>query len=90
LSAADALVRIGSEKAVDPLISALSPDKDRSVRWRAASALGRIGSEKVVEPLKSALKDEGECIGEKIKDIAFTALEQISRRIHKRIPLEPR
>jgi hypothetical protein len=28
-------------------------------------------------------------IVEKVKDMAFAALEQISRRIHKRIPLEP-
>jgi HEAT repeat protein len=87
--AADALGGIGSEKAVEPLITALSSDKDSFVRVRAADALGGIGSEKAVEPLKSALKDEGECIGEKIKDRAFTSLEEISQRIHKRIPLEP-
>jgi energy-coupling factor transporter ATP-binding protein EcfA2 len=88
-SAADALGKIGSENAVEPLITALSPDEDSNVRWSAAYALGGIGSEKAVEPLKSALKDEGTFIGEKVKDRAFTALEQISRRIHKRIPLEP-
>ncbi|NAS88416.1 hypothetical protein C4E24_01545 [ANME-1 cluster archaeon AG-394-G21] len=88
-TAASALGGIGSEKAVEPLITALSTDKESSVRGNAAYALGEIGSEKAVEPLKSALKDEGTFIGEKVKDIAFAALEQISRRIHKRIPLEP-
>jgi HEAT repeat protein/energy-coupling factor transporter ATP-binding protein EcfA2 len=89
-SAAFALGRIGSEKVVGPLITALSTDKGSFVRESAADALGRIGSEKALEPLKSALKDEGTFIGEKVKDRAFTALEQISRRIHKKIPLEPR
>jgi HEAT repeat protein len=89
MRAASALGGIGSEKAVEPLIAALSSDKDSGVRMRAASALGGIGGEKVVEPLKSALKDEGTFIVEKVKDRAFTALEQISRRIHKRILREP-
>jgi hypothetical protein len=88
-SAAYALGRIGSEKAVEPLITALSSDKESSVRWSAADALGRIGSEKAFEPLKSALKDESAWIVEKVKDTAFTALEEISRRIHKRILREP-
>jgi HEAT repeat protein/energy-coupling factor transporter ATP-binding protein EcfA2 len=86
---ADALGGIGSEKAVEPLITALSSDKDSYVRGRAADALGEIGSEKAVEPLKSALKDESAWMGEKVKDGAFTALEKISRRIHKRILREP-
>ena len=88
-SAAFALGVLGSEKAVVPLIAALSSDKEIFVRGEAADALGGIGSEKVVEPLKSALKDESAWIGEKVKDGAFTAIEQISRRIHKRIPLAP-
>jgi HEAT repeat protein len=88
--AASALGVLGSEKALEPLISALSSDKESDVRGSAASALGVLGSEKAVEPLKSALKDEGMSMGEKGKDRAFIALEQISRRIHKRIPLEPR
>ncbi|MBE9592333.1 MAG: hypothetical protein IMF19_02525, partial [Proteobacteria bacterium] len=59
------------------------------VRGSAADALGGIGSEKAVEPLKSALKDERGWIGDKVKDRAFAALEQNSRRIHKRILREP-
>ncbi|NOR18327.1 NACHT domain-containing protein, partial [candidate division WOR-3 bacterium] len=88
--AAFALGGIGSEEAVVPLITALSSAKEGDVRVSAADALGGIGSEKAVVPLKSALKDEGTFNVEKVKDRAFTALEQISRRIHKRIPLEPR
>jgi HEAT repeat protein len=88
-SAASALGGIGSEKAVEPLITALTTDKERDVRGSAASALGGIGSEKAVEPLKSALKDESAWSGGEVKDRAFTALEQISQRIHKRILREP-
>jgi HEAT repeat protein len=88
--AASALGVLGSEKAVDPLITALSKDKERLVRWRAASALGVLGSEKAVDPLISALSSDKESDVREVKDRAFTALEQISRRIHKRIPLDPR
>jgi HEAT repeat protein/SpoVK/Ycf46/Vps4 family AAA+-type ATPase len=88
-NAASALGGIGSDKAVEPLITALITAKGSYVRWSAAYALGGIGSEKAVEPLKSALKDESEWLVEKVKDGAFAALEQISRRIHKRILREP-
>ncbi len=47
--AADALGRIGSERAVEPLVNALT--KDKYIRWSTADALGRIGSEKAVNPL---------------------------------------
>ena len=87
-SAADALGMMGSEKAIEPLIKALTTDKDRSVRESAADALGMMGSEKAIEPLKNALKDEGEGEGEKVKDKAFESLEKISRRIEKRITIE--
>jgi len=49
--AAEALRRIGSEKAVDPLIKTLETDKFNNARWEAAEALGEIGSEKAVDPL---------------------------------------
>jgi len=84
-SAADALGGIGSEKAIEPLIKALATDKVGGVRGSAADALGGIGSEKAIGPLKNALKDEGEWIGEKVKDTAFTSLEKIGKRIKKRI-----
>ncbi|MBE9594976.1 MAG: HEAT repeat domain-containing protein, partial [Proteobacteria bacterium] len=88
-SAADALGRMGSEKAIEPFISALFTDNDAHVRWRATCTLGSIGDTRAVEPLKKALDDEGKFYGKKIKNRAFRSLEQISRRIHKRIPLEP-
>jgi HEAT repeat protein/energy-coupling factor transporter ATP-binding protein EcfA2 len=60
--AAYALGKIGSEKAVDPLIGALTTDEDSGVRGRAAEALGELGSGKAVDPLIGALttdKDSG-------------------------------
>jgi len=54
---ATALGKIGSEKAVNPLITALQ-DEASNVRGSAATALGRIGSEKAVDPLITALQDE--------------------------------
>jgi HEAT repeat protein len=55
-SAADSLGRIGSEKAIKPLLKALNDES--YVGWRATYALGRIGSEKAIEPLLKALNDE--------------------------------
>jgi HEAT repeat protein len=54
------LGRIGSEKAVEPLLTALSSDKERFVRGSAAYALGVLGSEKAVEPLLTALSSDEE------------------------------
>ena len=82
------LALIKPDSIIDSLINDLAA-KESDVRGRAADALGVLGSEKAVEHLKSALKDEGAIIGEEVKDSAFTALEQISRRIHKRILREP-
>ena len=57
--AAEALGRIGGEKAVKPLITALAKDKADVVRGSVAEALGMIGGEKAVETLITALaKDE--------------------------------
>ena len=53
--AAEALGRIGSDQAVEPLVKALATDKDGSVRGRAADALGSIGSEQAIEPLVKGL-----------------------------------
>jgi HEAT repeat protein len=86
--AAEALGGIGSVKVIDPLIEALTTDKDDRVRWNAAKALVNIGDIRAVEPLKRALKDEGEWFEEKVKDKAFTSLEEISRRIKMRITIE--
>ena len=88
--AVEALGRIGSEKAIEPLINALNTDTSGVVRGIAAESLGMIGDNRVIEPLKKALEDEGESLEDKVKDSAFPALEQISRRIHVRILIEPR
>ncbi|MGB2805070.1 MAG: HEAT repeat domain-containing protein [Candidatus Zixiibacteriota bacterium] len=62
-SAAYALGSIGSEKAIEPLIEALTKDKESYVRGRAADALGSIGSEKAIAPLIEALvTDEGSSV----------------------------
>ena len=55
-NAAEALGKIGGDKAVEPLIQALK-DSDNDVRRNAAKALGKIGSDKAVEPLILALKE---------------------------------
>jgi len=74
-SAATALGRIESEKAVDPLIIALQ-DEASNVRGSAATALGRIGSEKAVDPLIIALKDEANDVrGSAIKALGRIAFE---------------
>jgi len=61
-SAADALGEIGSEKAIEPLINALTTDNESEVRGSAASALGSIGSEKAIEPLINALSTANDSI----------------------------
>jgi HEAT repeat protein len=71
-SAATALGKIGSEKAVEHLINALSDDA-KNVRGSAATALGRIGSEKAIEPLIKALNDEAN----NVRGSAATALGRI-------------
>jgi hypothetical protein len=51
------LRKIGSNKAIDAIITALK-DKNREIRKEAASVLGRLRGKRVVEALCSALKDE--------------------------------
>jgi hypothetical protein len=57
-SAAYALGRIGSERAIEPLLNLLSSDKDSDVRWGAANALGVIGSEGAIDPLLNILSSD--------------------------------
>ena len=60
--AAESLGRIGSKKAVEPLIKALSDrrfrDENRYVRGKAAEALGRIGDKLAVKYLENALDEK--------------------------------
>ena len=57
--AADALGKVGTEKAIDALIAVLE-DKDmvKYFRGRAAEALGKIGTEKAIDALIAVLKDK--------------------------------
>ena len=50
-SAVSALGKIGSKKAIEPLINALATDKENNVREYSAYALGEIGNENAIEPL---------------------------------------
>ena len=59
---AEALGKIGDERAVQPLIRALT-DKDkiernRYVRGKAAEALGRLGDKRAIKPLVDALNEK--------------------------------
>ena len=75
-NAAQALGRMGGEKAVDSLILVLK-DKNRFVRQEAIVALGGIGDAKLVEPLTQALKEEkDEFVKESIKKV----LEKLQSR----------
>jgi HEAT repeat protein len=56
-TAAEALVKIGSDKGIEPLIAALQDTITTDLRRTAAEALGKIGSDKAVEPLIAALQD---------------------------------
>lgn len=68
-SAISALGRLGDERAVDPLVSALQ-DEDRYIRREAAKALGELGSPAAIEPLIAALGDSEE----NVRRNAITAL----------------
>ena len=54
--AAVALGKIGDDRAIAPLVNALS-DEDSDVRWKSLMALGKIG-EPAVEPLLNAFENE--------------------------------
>lgn len=71
-NAAEALGRIGSAEALDPLIAALQ-DRDLSVRAAAAGALAKLRDPKAVAPLTVALRD----VDEWVRRAAATALGEI-------------
>lgn len=60
--ASAALGRMGDQRAIHPLISALSEDmeEDPNVRAEVAMALGRLNNLKAVDPLIDALKNDGD------------------------------
>jgi HEAT repeat protein len=72
--AAESLGRIGDDRAVDPLIIALT-DEDWRVKQKAAWALGKIGDPRALVPLRRALLHEREGV----KEIIIESLDAIKR-----------
>ncbi|EJG07307.1 PBS lyase HEAT domain protein repeat-containing protein [Methanofollis liminatans DSM 4140] len=74
--AADALGRIGDERAVEPLIAAMK-DPDPRVRKKAAWALGQIGDSRGQRPLLEAIRDEDD----DVREIAAEAYEILKKKV---------
>jgi hypothetical protein len=66
------LMAIGSEKAVDALITLMN-DPENQARPDAARALGLAGGRRAAEPLIKALKDDNYAL----RNAAFKALEEV-------------
>lgn len=64
IAAANALGKIGDQKAVDSLIMALE-DQSTFVQEEAIIALGKLGHPKAVKPITEKLKDERDTIRQK-------------------------
>jgi HEAT repeat protein len=75
--AADALGRLGDERAVEPLIAAMD-DPDPRVRKKAAWALGQIGDLRGQRPLLAAMRDGDE----DVREIAEEAYEILKRKLY--------
>jgi HEAT repeat protein len=71
-NAAEALGKIGDEKATDALIESLN-DTEAFVRRESAKALGKLKNKKAVDPLIKLLKDPAY----KVRADAATALKEI-------------
>lgn len=74
--AADALGRLGDERAVEPLIAAMD-DPDPRVRKKAAWALGQLGDMRGQRPLLAAMRDGDE----DVREIAEEAYEILKRKL---------
>jgi len=90
--AAEALCKVGDERAVEPLTEALLKDKAWEVRRYAAEALGNIGVPEVVAPLTAALNNDpyicnitGRAV---VRLFANSALMKIERTKSATTPLE--
>jgi hypothetical protein len=88
--AAYALGAIGGSEAMMPLLKSLTSDKDGEVRGSSAATLGKTGNETAIPLLKQALEDEEDAVIYEVKNDAFEALHQISRRLGVRILPEDR
>ncbi len=65
--AAESLARTGDDRAVDPLIRALT-DEDWRVRQKVAWALGYLGDPKAIPALRRAYRDDLEGVREMITE----------------------
>jgi HEAT repeat protein len=74
LHAVEALGKIRSAQAVDPLLRVLFNDRDAAVREDAARALGEIGDARAVEFLLIVMKEAG------LRPLAIEALGKIRDR----------
>lgn len=74
--AADALGRLGDERAVEPLVAAME-DPDPRVRKKAAWALGQLGDRRGQRPLLAAMRDPDE----DVREIAEEAYEILKRKL---------
>jgi HEAT repeat protein len=72
INAIDALIKIGSEGVVAPLIDAL--DDIPAIRERAAKALGNIGDSVALDPLANAWRREED---ETIRETMYEALKKL-------------
>lgn len=73
---ANALGRIGDERAVEPLIEALKNEVHPDVRWHVAEALGELEDERATRPLTEALGDEDSWV----RNYAASALRKIKKK----------
>lgn len=74
LHAVESLGKTKSQKAVEPLLSALFNDADSAIREDAVRALGEIGDSQAVEFLFAAMKEPG------LRTLAVEALGRIGDR----------
>ncbi len=79
LHAVESLGKTKSQKAVEPLLSALFNDGDSAVREDAIRALGDIGDPKAIEFLFTAMKEPG------LRTLAVEALGRIGD--HRAVPI---
>jgi HEAT repeat protein len=78
------LCSIGGEQARDILVEAIRNKQiSQNIQRRIIIALGVLGDEAEVSLLQNIINDE--TISIELRDAAFTALEQISRSLRKRI-----
>ena len=74
--AAESLARLGDDRAVDPLVRALS-DEDWRVRQKVAWALGYLGDPKAIPALRKAYRHDLEGVREMIAE----AISMITMRM---------